>query len=70
LSEEGQYLRRQLLLALTEDDRLHTEEVRRLWALIKDDFKPQQLWNVALNTIRELSGTGVAALIPTANILR
>jgi predicted unusual protein kinase regulating ubiquinone biosynthesis (AarF/ABC1/UbiB family) len=70
LSEEGQYLRRQLLLALTEDDRLHTEEVRRLWALIKDDFKPQHLWDAALNTIRELSGNRVASLIPIANILR
>jgi predicted unusual protein kinase regulating ubiquinone biosynthesis (AarF/ABC1/UbiB family) len=70
LSEEGRYLRRQLLLALTEDDRLHTEEVKSLWALIKDDFKPQQLWDVALNTIKELSGNGVASLIPIANILR
>jgi predicted unusual protein kinase regulating ubiquinone biosynthesis (AarF/ABC1/UbiB family) len=70
LSEEGRYLRRQLLLALTEDDRLHTEEVQSLWALIKDDFKPQQLWDVAFNTIRELSGNRVASLIPIANILR
>jgi predicted unusual protein kinase regulating ubiquinone biosynthesis (AarF/ABC1/UbiB family) len=70
LSEEGRYLRRQLLLALTEDDRLHTEEVQSLWALIKDDFKPQQLWDVALSTIKELSGNGVASLIPIANILR
>jgi predicted unusual protein kinase regulating ubiquinone biosynthesis (AarF/ABC1/UbiB family) len=70
LSEEGSYLRRQLLLALTEDDRLHTEEVQSLWALIKDDFKLQQLWDVALSTIKELSGNGVASLIPIANILR
>ena len=70
LSEEGQYLRRQLLLALTEDDRLHTEEVQRLWALIKDDFKPQSLWEVALNTLREFSSASVAALIPTTDALR
>jgi predicted unusual protein kinase regulating ubiquinone biosynthesis (AarF/ABC1/UbiB family) len=69
LSEEGRYLRRQLLLALTEDDRLHTEEVQRLWSLIKDDLKPQQLWQVALNAIREFSSAGVAALIPTEKTL-
>jgi predicted unusual protein kinase regulating ubiquinone biosynthesis (AarF/ABC1/UbiB family) len=69
LSEEGRYLRRQLLLALTEDDRLHTEEVQRLWSLIKDDLKPQQLWKVALNAIRDFSSAGVAALIPKEKTL-
>jgi predicted unusual protein kinase regulating ubiquinone biosynthesis (AarF/ABC1/UbiB family) len=62
-SEEGGYLRRQLLLALTEDDRLHTEEVTRLWALIQDDFQPQHLWDVALNAVREFSRAGVAAVL-------
>ncbi|MFB2976316.1 ABC1 kinase family protein [Microseira sp. BLCC-F43] len=51
LSEEGSFLRRQLLLALTEDDRLHTAEVRRLWDLVKDDLKPAQLFNVALSVV-------------------
>lgn len=55
LSEEGKHLRRQLLLALTEGDRLHTEEVRRLWDLVKDDLQPQRLVNVALNSLRDLS---------------
>lgn len=64
LSEEGRYLRRQLLLAMTEDDRLHTEEVQRLWELIKDDLQPRNLFDVALNTIREFSTSGVAALLP------
>ena len=66
LSEEGQYLRRQLLLALTEDERLHTEEVQRLWCLIKDDLKPQHIFDLAFNTIREFSFETVAAVIPTA----
>ncbi|WP_425432525.1 ABC1 kinase family protein [Hydrococcus rivularis] len=70
ISDEGRYLRRQLLLALTEDDRLHTEEVQRLWVLIKDEINPQQLWQAALNTFRELSVSGVAALVPTVNTLR
>ncbi|AFY75623.1 MAG: AarF/ABC1/UbiB kinase family protein [Hydrococcus sp. C42_A2020_068] len=70
ISDEGRYLRRQLLLALTEDDRLHTEEVQRLWVLIKDELNPQQLWQAALNTFRELSVAGVAALVPTVSTLR
>ncbi len=62
-SDEGSYLRRQLLLALTEDDRLHTAEVQRLWVLIKDEFKPQQLFNVAINAVRDFSLPSVAALM-------
>nr|WP_049858556.1 AarF/ABC1/UbiB kinase family protein [Gloeothece citriformis] len=63
LSEEGRYLRNQLLLALTEDDRLHTDEVQRLWSLVREELKPQLLLNVALNAIRDFSTTGVAAII-------
>ena len=63
LSEDGKYLRQQLLLALTEDERLHTEEVQRLWTLIKDDLKPQRLWNVAFNALRGISSETVAAVI-------
>lgn len=66
LSEEGRYLRRQILLALTENDRLHTEEVQRLWHLIKDDIQPRRLVDVALNTIQSLSREDVAALLPSA----
>ncbi|MEY2984066.1 MAG: hypothetical protein RLZZ568_683 [Cyanobacteriota bacterium] len=63
-SEEGLYLRRQILLALTEDDRLHTDEVQRLWGLVKDDFKPQELVNVAWNAVRGFSMTSVSTLLP------
>ena len=69
LSDEGRYLRHQLLLALTEDDRLHTEEVQRIWALISDDFQPQQLFGVAIKAFRQLSTAGVAAILPpTADV--
>jgi predicted unusual protein kinase regulating ubiquinone biosynthesis (AarF/ABC1/UbiB family) len=64
LSEEGRYLRRQLLLALTEDDRLHTAEVQRLWSLIQGELQPQRLFDVALSAFRELSAQGVAAILP------
>ncbi len=69
LSDEGRYLRHQLLLALTEDDRLHTEEVQRIWALISDDLQPQQLFGVAIKAFRQFSTAGVAAILPnTADV--
>jgi predicted unusual protein kinase regulating ubiquinone biosynthesis (AarF/ABC1/UbiB family) len=69
LSEEGKFLRRQLVLALTEDDRLHTEEVQRLWDLVKDDIKPNRLLDAAIGFLTSLSREGVAAIIPTATAL-
>lgn len=64
LSEEGRYLRRQLILALVEDDRLHTEEVRRLWNLIKEDIKPDRLFSVALGALAGFSTDRTSTLIP------
>ncbi len=66
MSPEGRYLRDQLILALVEDDKLHTEEVQRLWNLVKEDLKPGKLFNVALSALRDISAEGVTALIPTA----
>ena len=63
LSDEGKYFRQQLLIALTEDDRLHTEEVQRLWSLVKDELKPQKLFDVALTALRQMSTERVAAVI-------
>ena len=63
LSEEGKFLRRQLVLAITEDDRLHTEEVQRLWDLVKDDLPPNRLLNVAIDLLTEFSREGVAAIL-------
>jgi predicted unusual protein kinase regulating ubiquinone biosynthesis (AarF/ABC1/UbiB family) len=63
LSDEGKFLRRQLVLALTEDDRLHTEEVQRLWNLVKDDIQPARLLDVAIGVLTELSREGVARRI-------
>ncbi|MDZ8188498.1 MAG: AarF/ABC1/UbiB kinase family protein [Nostoc sp. ChiSLP02] len=69
ISEEGKFLRRQLVLALTEDDRLHTEEVQRLWNLVKDDLKPNRILNVAIGILTELSREGAAAILPKATFL-
>ncbi|MEM9276597.1 MAG: AarF/ABC1/UbiB kinase family protein [Cyanobacteria bacterium P01_F01_bin.143] len=66
ISDEGQYLRNQLLRALTEDERLHTEEVQRLWRLVQEDLQPQKIFGLAVNVFREFSSEGVAALLPTA----
>ena len=60
LSNEGKFLRQQLVLALTEDDRLHTVEVQRLWDLVKDDLKPTRLLNVAIGALTELPKTTAA----------
>nr|WP_202924846.1 AarF/ABC1/UbiB kinase family protein [Myxacorys almedinensis] len=65
LSDEGKYLRRQLLLALTEDDRLHTEEVQQLWNLIKDEIQPARIFNAALGAIADFSTARAAAFMPS-----
>lgn len=64
LSEEGMYLRRQLILALVQDDRLHTEEVQRLWDLVKDDIQPSKLVSSAWEAIAEFSRERAVALFP------
>jgi predicted unusual protein kinase regulating ubiquinone biosynthesis (AarF/ABC1/UbiB family) len=69
LSDEGKFLRRQFVLALTEDDHLHTEEVQRLWNLVKEDLKPNRLLNVAIGIFTDLSKEGVTAILPKATFL-
>jgi predicted unusual protein kinase regulating ubiquinone biosynthesis (AarF/ABC1/UbiB family) len=64
LSEEGKFLRRQLILALVEDDRLHTEEVQRLWALVKADLQPDKLLSAAMEAIRSFSEETVSGWSP------
>lgn len=64
MSDEGDYLRRQVVLALIEDDRLHTEEVERLWNLIKGDLKPEKLFSVALGALAEFSDSNLPEWLP------
>ena len=64
-SEEGDYLRRQLLLALIEDDRLHAPEVQRLWDLIKDDLQPERILSSAWDAFTEFSQMQAANFFPT-----
>jgi predicted unusual protein kinase regulating ubiquinone biosynthesis (AarF/ABC1/UbiB family) len=66
MSDEGKFIRREILMALTEDDRLHTAEVQRLWDLVKGEIKPDRLLSAAWDALAEFSTTGTAALIPSA----
>jgi hypothetical protein len=45
---------------------LHTEEVQRLWALVKEEIQPRRIFDLALSTIREMSAERFAAILPTS----
>ena len=51
MSAEGRSLRNQIVMALTEDNRLHITEVRQLWDLVKDELEPAKLFNVAIGAL-------------------
>jgi predicted unusual protein kinase regulating ubiquinone biosynthesis (AarF/ABC1/UbiB family) len=57
LSEEGQFLRNKLVMALTEDDQLHLHEVQQLWQLLKVELQPTNVLNVAINAITNFSSS-------------
>jgi predicted unusual protein kinase regulating ubiquinone biosynthesis (AarF/ABC1/UbiB family) len=71
MSEEGRSLRNQLIVALTEDNRLHLSEVQQLWNLVKGELEPAKLLNLAFGalasnvpkTIGNISAAGVNSLI-------
>lgn len=65
MSEEGQFLRLQIINALTEDDRLHTEEVGRLWNLVKGELKPSNIISAAWGAFTEFSVEQAASLLPS-----
>jgi predicted unusual protein kinase regulating ubiquinone biosynthesis (AarF/ABC1/UbiB family) len=53
LSEEGRSLRNQIIMALTEDNRLHLSEVQQLWNLVKGELEPAKLLNVAFGALAQ-----------------
>ena len=65
-TEEGKFLRHRLLLALTEDDRLHTAEIQRLWQLVRADLEPGKLWNAAVGALGASLPKSIAAVLPLA----
>ncbi len=70
MSDEGRSLRNQIVMALTEDNRLHITEVRQLWDLVKHELEPAKLFNVAIGAlagsvpkaIGNLSAVGVTSI--------
>jgi predicted unusual protein kinase regulating ubiquinone biosynthesis (AarF/ABC1/UbiB family) len=70
MSEEGAHLRQMIVLALTEDDRLHTKEVQRLWALVKDDITLDRVLGVAWGAITQYSLEQAEQLVPAVGGLR
>ena len=64
VSEDGQYIRNRLIMAITEDNRLHTEEVQKLWNLVKDDVTPSKMLGVAWNAILQTSVERATDLLP------
>lgn len=75
MSDEGKFLRQQIVLALTDDHRLHTEEVSRLWNLVKDELQPSKLINVAWDALTSslvpaYSGTSDAKLAEPSSSVR
>ena len=64
MSEEGQYLRQKLILALTEDDHLHTEEVQKLWELVKEDITPAKILGAAWDAFLTSSMEQAAGWMP------
>lgn len=69
LSDEGEFLRRQLLMALVEDDRIHTTELQRLWSLVKDDLQPSRIFHAALGAITTFSAESASMLFPSVATL-
>jgi predicted unusual protein kinase regulating ubiquinone biosynthesis (AarF/ABC1/UbiB family) len=55
MSEEGRQLRNQLVLALTEGDRLQVREVQQLWQVLKVELEPTKILGVAIEAITSLS---------------
>jgi predicted unusual protein kinase regulating ubiquinone biosynthesis (AarF/ABC1/UbiB family) len=67
MSAEGQSLRNQIVMALTEDNRLHVAEVQQLWNLVKDELQPTKLLNVAIGAIADSFPKAIAG-ISTAGV--
>jgi predicted unusual protein kinase regulating ubiquinone biosynthesis (AarF/ABC1/UbiB family) len=64
MSDEGQYLRQQIVKALTEDNRLHTDEVQKLWELVKADITPSRVLGAAWDALLTKSMAHAAAWVP------
>jgi predicted unusual protein kinase regulating ubiquinone biosynthesis (AarF/ABC1/UbiB family) len=57
MSDEGRMLRNQLVLAMTEGDRLHVQEVQQLWKMLKVELEPTKIFGVAIEAISSFSSS-------------
>ena len=64
MSEEGEHIRRQVMLSLVEDDRLHTEQMGRIWDLVKPELEPERLFSTAVSAISSFSSQQANNLLP------
>jgi len=62
LSPEGEFLRRELVRAMTEGDRLHTVELQRLWDLVKGELTPELVTDMAGIVWKQLAASSPFAL--------
>ncbi len=62
LSPEGEFIRRRLLLALTEDNRLHLAEIQRLWQLLMPELEPSKLWSAGWKAIAPVAAQFIASV--------
>jgi len=58
LGPEGTSLRQRLLLTLVRDDRLHTDDLRQLMALLRRTFSPRRLAGGMLQRLNPLAAGG------------
>jgi predicted unusual protein kinase regulating ubiquinone biosynthesis (AarF/ABC1/UbiB family) len=61
-SPEGEFIRRRLLLALTEDNRLHLAEIQRLWQLLVPELEPAKLWSAGWQAIAPVVAQFIASV--------
>ena len=61
-SPEGDFIRRRLLLALTEDNRLHIEELQRLWQLLVPELEPAKLWSAGWRAVAPVAAQFIASV--------
>ncbi len=61
-SPEGDFIRRRLLLALTEDNRLHIEEMQRLWQLLVPELEPAKLWSAGWKAVAPMAAQFIASV--------
>jgi hypothetical protein len=64
MSPESAAVRRQLILALTANDKLHLEGLGRVWQVISAQLQPQRVWEKMVKELPPLLARPFAGLLP------